>query len=270
MPINTQEILKRIPEDEFKNLDYEIMGQAYKTHNDLGRFFEEKIYTALLCEFLREAGLQHTREFQLRIEHKTFRKAYYIDLLIEGSIPYELKAVHSLNPAHDAQLLHYLLLADLAHGKLVNFRETSVHARYLSTSLIRADRLKHKLHTENWREEPGTPEIAPILAELLKDWGTHLSIELYKEALCHFLGIGTHSLSQLELSHNGTRLGIAELPMLNPHTILHITAIQHASKEHEAYIRRLLHLSQARKAQWINLGHRIITLTTITDPRLHP
>lgn len=264
MPINTQEILKRIPEDEFKNLDYEIMGLVFKTHNELGRLFEEKIYTALLCEYLREAGLRHTREFQLRVEHKTFRKAYYIDLLIEGSIPYELKAVHSLNPSHDAQLLNYLLLADLAHGKLANFREQSIHARYLSTSLVRTDRIKYQFNRENWREEADTPEIAPILSELLEDWGTHLSVELYREALCHFLGIGEHSLSQLELRRNGTRLGFAELQMINPYTILHVTAMHHAPKEQEAYIRRLLHMTQARKAQWINLDHSTITLTTIT------
>ena len=47
------------------------------------------------------------------------------------------------------------------------------------------------------------PKIAPILDQLLEDWGTHLSLELYKEALCHFLGIEAHKLNHLELNHNG-------------------------------------------------------------------
>ena len=264
MPITPQYQLKRIPENAFKNLDYQVMGLVFTIHNELGRFFDEKIYASLLCQSLCEEGLQASREFQLQIEHKNFKKVYYMDLLIESSIPYELKTVHSLSHAHDAQLLNYLFIADLAHGKLVNFRETSINGRYLSTSLSRKDRRKYQLHLVNWQEELNSPEIVPILTELLEDWGTHLSVELYKEALCHILGIQTHCHRMLELKHNGMKLGTTEPPMLNSETIFHLTAIRQQYKEQESHIRRLLHMSNARKVQWINFDHSHITLTTIT------
>lgn len=46
---------------------------------------------------------------------------YRLDLLVEGMVVVELKAVEKLLPVHQAQLLSYLKLSDLRLGFLLNF-----------------------------------------------------------------------------------------------------------------------------------------------------
>src|SRR6202142_665335 len=43
------------------------------------------------------------------------------DLLVEGSVLLELKSARSLEPAHEAQLLHYLKSTEVEVGMLLNF-----------------------------------------------------------------------------------------------------------------------------------------------------
>ena len=46
---------------------------------------------------------------------------YRLDVLVDGRVILELKAVDELIPIHDAQLLTYLRLSDLRVGLLINF-----------------------------------------------------------------------------------------------------------------------------------------------------
>jgi GxxExxY protein len=48
---------------------------------------------------------------------------YGIDLLVEGAVIVELKAVDGLLPIHQAQLLSYLKLSGKKLGLLINFNE---------------------------------------------------------------------------------------------------------------------------------------------------
>ena len=48
-------------------------------------------------------------------------KDFFIDLLVENEIFVELKAVESVLPVHEAQLISYLKLADKRMGFLINF-----------------------------------------------------------------------------------------------------------------------------------------------------
>ena len=53
---------------------------------------------------------------------------YRIDVLVENSIIIELKAVDSINPVHEAQLLTYMKFAQKSIGLLINFNVTSAQA----------------------------------------------------------------------------------------------------------------------------------------------
>lgn len=48
---------------------------------------------------------------------------FRMDLLVEGRLVVELKAVEALMPVHSAQLLTYLRLSGLRKGLLVNFND---------------------------------------------------------------------------------------------------------------------------------------------------
>jgi GxxExxY protein len=48
-------------------------------------------------------------------------KDYVIDILVEGEIVLELKAVEGILPVHEAQIISYLKLANKRLGFLINF-----------------------------------------------------------------------------------------------------------------------------------------------------
>jgi len=63
------------------------------------------------------------RELPLSIRYKgiEFPAAYRVDLLVEGKLMLELKAVDVLLPVYSAQLLSYLRMSRLKLGLLINF-----------------------------------------------------------------------------------------------------------------------------------------------------
>ncbi len=59
----------------------------------------------------------------LAVDYKgeRFDSAYRLDLLVDGKVIVELKAVESIQSVHEAQLLSYLRLTGLRLGLLINF-----------------------------------------------------------------------------------------------------------------------------------------------------
>ena len=86
MPILLQTPTNRIPEQEFHDLDYEIMKQVFSIHNDFGRFYDENIYQAELQRRCNHAGMNAIREFEITLAHKGYEKSLFIDLLINHSV----------------------------------------------------------------------------------------------------------------------------------------------------------------------------------------
>ena len=72
---------------------------------------------------LTERKLQIERQRGLPVLYRGVELdcGYRIDLLVEKQVVVELKAVESLEPIHDAQLLSYLKLSGCEVGLLINF-----------------------------------------------------------------------------------------------------------------------------------------------------
>jgi GxxExxY protein len=100
-----------------------IIGAAIEVHRHLGPGLLESAYQECLCYELAQAGIRFERELHLPIRYKTIKldAAYRIDLLVEGSVVVEIKAVEQLLPVHSAQLLNYLKASNLHIGLLINF-----------------------------------------------------------------------------------------------------------------------------------------------------
>ncbi|HWX20578.1 MAG TPA: GxxExxY protein [Candidatus Binatia bacterium] len=98
-------------EREFHDKDYAVMTHAFACHNEIGRFCDEAIYQADLAARLSAAGLKPVRrEVPVVVSWKDFRKRYFLDLVVEDAVVYDLKAATTLIGDHDAQMLNYLLL----------------------------------------------------------------------------------------------------------------------------------------------------------------
>lgn len=188
MAIKIEHTINKIDEQEFHQIDYQVTGFAYAIHNEIGRLWNEKIYQNELANRCRDAGFANVEtEVPLIVSYKDFSKEYYVDLLVQDSIIYELKAVSRLNPEHDKQTLNYLLLLGLLHGKLINFRPVSVQKRFVSTILLPKDRYDVVFDDRKWLElDEDSIRLKELIVKLLLDWGAYLETNLFYEAIYHF------------------------------------------------------------------------------------
>ncbi len=110
---------------EHQEITSQIIRAAYTVHNTLGAGFLEKVYhNALLIE-LREMGLSVQSQIPVSVFYKERQVGdYYADLLVEGCVVIELKAIEHLHPVHEAQLINYLAGTNIDIGLLINFGQS--------------------------------------------------------------------------------------------------------------------------------------------------
>ena len=104
-------------------LTHKIIGAAIEIHRLLGPGLLESAYEECLARELTLRGLQFERQKPIPVVYKDVQLecGYRIDLLVEGRIVVELKAVGALAPIHEAIVLTYLKLSDRLLGLLINF-----------------------------------------------------------------------------------------------------------------------------------------------------
>lgn len=122
-------------------LTRQIIGSAITVHRALGPGLLESAYQECLLYELRLAKLDVQRELKLPIIYKEvyLDYGYRIDLLVEGQVVIELKAVEKLHPVHQAQVLTYLKLGGYPYGLLINFNEELLKngiKRFIMSSFI--------------------------------------------------------------------------------------------------------------------------------------
>ena len=106
-------------------LSREVIGAAIEVHRVLGPGLLESIYERCLVHELELRGIPAIRQQQVRIDYKgfVFAEELRFDLLVDGALLLELKAVQEILPIHKAQLLSYMKLLDTPLGLLLNFHE---------------------------------------------------------------------------------------------------------------------------------------------------
>lgn len=105
------------------NLTYKIIGCAIEVHRELGAGLLESIYERCLIEEFETKGLSYVSQQSVPVLYKgKFLDAQLrIDILVEDLIILELKAVESIHPLHEAQLLTYMKLLQKPKGMIINF-----------------------------------------------------------------------------------------------------------------------------------------------------
>lgn len=100
-----------------------IIGAAIEVHRNLGPGLLESAYEECLCHELKLRDMSFQRQVPLPVIYKGMRLdcGYRLDLLVNDEVVVELKAVDSLQPIHEAQLLTYLRLGGWKVGLLLNF-----------------------------------------------------------------------------------------------------------------------------------------------------
>ena len=100
-----------------------IIGAAIEVHRTLGPGLLESSYRECFCRELLLRRISFQREYGLPLKYKGIQLdcGYRIDVLVDGLVVLELKAVEALAPIHDAQLLTYMRLGGWKVGLLINF-----------------------------------------------------------------------------------------------------------------------------------------------------
>jgi GxxExxY protein len=107
----------------FDNLTQRIIGAAIDVHRHLGPGLLESIYQECLVRELAARRVSFVTQQSTSIRYKGVRLSgsYRLDLVVEGCVVVEIKAVAALAPVHQAQTLTYMRIADCPVGLLINF-----------------------------------------------------------------------------------------------------------------------------------------------------
>lgn len=105
------------------DIAYKIIGSAIEVHKHLGPGLLESVYETCFIDELKEAGLAVKSQVYVPINYKNknLGGTLKLDVLVENLIIVELKAVETMIPLYQAQLLSYLKLASKPKGLLINF-----------------------------------------------------------------------------------------------------------------------------------------------------
>lgn len=100
-----------------------VIGACIEIHRCLGPGLLESAYEECLCHELSTRGIPFERQKPLPVSYKSVKLdcGYRLDLVVAQTLIVEIKAVESLLPIHEAQLLTYLKLANIPAGLLINF-----------------------------------------------------------------------------------------------------------------------------------------------------
>ena len=102
-----------------------LIGAAIEVHRDKGPGLIESIYEWCLTKEFELRRLTCVSQKIVIIEYKGFTREEPLrfDMLVEGCVLVEVKAVEKILPIHKAQLLSYMKLLNVPLGLLINFHE---------------------------------------------------------------------------------------------------------------------------------------------------
>jgi GxxExxY protein len=104
------------------DLTNRIICSFYNVYNKLGHGFLEKVYENSLAIELKKLGLQPAQQEEVWVYYEEECVGHYIaDMVVNGVVVLELKAVESLRNEHFAQLKNYLKATNKEVGLLLNF-----------------------------------------------------------------------------------------------------------------------------------------------------
>lgn len=148
---------------DIEELATAVIDNALWVHKRVGPGCFENVYEILLLERLRRSGLGAERQkpISIDVEGGVVKDAFRVDLLVEGCLPVELKAIDALSAVNLTQLLTYLRLMNLSLGLLINFGQVALKGQ------IRRVVNDHRILSSSSRlrvnAEPSAPSAASTL-----------------------------------------------------------------------------------------------------------
>lgn len=270
MPVQCDIQIRDVSDEEFRQIDYAVMGEAFDVQNQLGRLCPELAYEVELARRLKAAGRKVATQVLVEVVHSEFVKEYWLDLVVDGFI-YELKAIEAISTAHEAQAINYAALLGCTRVKILNFGAPKVGGRLIRrTQCQEAD--SSEFCDSAW--QPISDSCRKLRLEFerfVSDIGSGCSTELYREFLIQLCG-GPHlCLQSLPLELNSCRLGNESFTCHTPQGAFIVTGLTGSRDQYRLHVSRLLNLSPLSAIQWFNINGNEVTVETIQSesPSFH-
>ena len=121
--------MPNITKSYLTDLTYQINGAAIEVHKFLGPGLLESVYHKCLKKELNLRGISFKSELLVPIIFKDLEIETDLrcDLFIENCIVLELKAIETILPIHNAQLMTYMKLLEAPKGILYNFHSVNLY-----------------------------------------------------------------------------------------------------------------------------------------------
>ena len=116
---------------EFEELTGKIIGAAIEVHRQLGPGFIESIYENALVYELRKRGLKVEQQLEAPVFYDGDVEVgkHRLDLLVDGEIVVDLKAISELQDVHFAIVKSQLRAVKRKHGLLLNFAKVTLEVK---------------------------------------------------------------------------------------------------------------------------------------------
>jgi GxxExxY protein len=116
----------------YEEISNKILRAYFNVIDTLAYGYAEEVYENALCIEFDEMGIPYERQKLLNVNYKghligTFKP----DIIVDGKIIIELKAIANVLPIHEAQIYNYLAITSLDVGYILNFGENRTYRRYL-------------------------------------------------------------------------------------------------------------------------------------------
>lgn len=108
---------------EIEHIGKVIVNSSFKVHKELGPGLLEKVYEICLAHEISKEGIYVARQLDIPIVYDgiTFKEGLRLDLLVGNEVIVEIKAIETVNPVWEAQIISHLKLSGKQLGFLINF-----------------------------------------------------------------------------------------------------------------------------------------------------
>lgn len=104
-----------------------ILEASFEVSKELGAGFLESVYEKAMQVALMHKGLNSTLQVRLSVKFRGVTVGdFYADMMVEGMVLVELKAVSRILNEHKAQVINYLKATGIETGLLINFGNPKV------------------------------------------------------------------------------------------------------------------------------------------------
>lgn len=111
---------------------HDITGVAMSVHNKYHGGLLESAYEAALKYLLEQKGYKVERQVFVPMYWDDVRldQDYRLDLLVDGDIIIELKAINHIDTPHRRQLWNYMRITRMPYGMLINFSPEGLYSEW--------------------------------------------------------------------------------------------------------------------------------------------